>query len=124
MDDSQLIRDQFIESATKSSKALAQGDHKIANKQAKILKKLVEQMETGVADKNILVELLDHENIGVCILAAIDLLRINYEMEKAEKTLKRIVSMDKTKMNTVERLRVMAAKIQLKSWEEKGYVNR
>jgi hypothetical protein len=122
MDDEQKSKQQYIQSAITSSKALAEGDHRLANKQAKIQNRIFQKIERGILDKNILVDLLDHHNIGVSGIAAIDLLRINYEVEKAQKTLERIVTINQTGMTTEEKLRKLAAEIQLKNWKEKGHV--
>jgi hypothetical protein len=123
MEDMQQIKQQYIASATISAKALAEGDYKTANKQAKIQNKIFRMMEAGKVDINILVELLDHKYIGVSTIAAIDLLRIHYSILNAEETLKKIASSDETSMGIDEKLKVMAAQIQLKSWKGKGYVS-
>jgi hypothetical protein len=47
MDDVQQIKQQYIDSAIISSKALAEGDYKTANKQAKIHRKIMLQIEEG-----------------------------------------------------------------------------
>ena len=124
MEDLGTIKQQYVESAILSSKALSIGDHKTANKLAKIQSNIFLNIENGRLDKDILVELLNHENIAVKTIAAIDLLRIHHEVKKAEETLTRIASMDESQMGRDERLRVFVAKIQLKSWKENGYVSR
>jgi hypothetical protein len=118
------IIQKYVDSTILSSKALAEGDYKTANKQAKIHHKIFQGLESGNIDKNILVQMLDHEYIGVSAIAAIDLLRIKYEAQAAEGKLAEIASMDETNMGVDEKLTVMAAKVQLKSWKEEGYVSR
>jgi len=118
------IKQQFINAAIINSEASSSGDYKTANKQAKLLRDMLKNIENGKYDKNILVELLNHKHVRVSGLAAIDLLRIGHETNIAVETLKRITKMDESKMAVDEKLTVMAAKIQLKSWIEKGYVSR
>jgi hypothetical protein len=122
MDEREKIKSSYIESAELNKKAASEGNYKVANKQAKILNKIFRLFETDKIDKIILVDLLNHDYIGVSALAAIDLLRLRYETQKAEKTLERIASMDESNMGVDEKLTVMAAQIQLQSWKEKGYV--
>ena len=124
MENVQHIKEQFIKSAIVNSEALAEGDHKTANKHAKVLRKILEKIENGSVDKNILVELLQHPHLSVIILAAIDLLRIKYEVKQAEETLERIASKDEAVMKTEEKLGILAAKTQLECWKEKGCVYR
>jgi hypothetical protein len=122
VNDFQNIKQQYIDSATLNSKAKAEGNYKVANKQAKINLKIIQRIQAGKADINILLELLNYEYIGVSTLAAIDLLRFRHETQKAVEKLEKIAAMDETYMGVDERLSVMAAQIQLKSWKEKGYV--
>ena len=122
MDNTQKHKQQYIESAIISSKALAEGDHRLANKHAKIIHNIFNKFKNGKLEKEILVELLSHPHLGVSGLAAIDLLRMNHEVKKAEQTLERIVTTDQIGMTTEEKLRIFMAKIQLMNWKEKGYL--
>jgi len=112
----------YVESATMNKKAASEGNYKMANKHAKILSKMLKKFKDGEINKDILIGLLEHEYIGVSCLAAVDLLRLHYETEKAEAKLAIIEEMDETNMTIDEKLTVMAAQIQLKSWREKGFV--
>ena len=118
------IKQQYIDTAVLSSKALAEGDYKTANKQAKIQQKIFKKIEEKKIDANILVELLNHEYIAVSTIAAIDLLRIKYETHQALKTLEKIVKMDEKDMGIDERQSVSAAKYQLESWRKTGAVSK
>jgi hypothetical protein len=122
MEDREKIKTTYIESAKKNKKAASEGDYKTANKQAKIHNKIFTLLETNKIDKNILVELLEHKYIGVSCLAAIDLLRLRYETQKAGETLEKIALLDESNMEIDEKLTVMAAQIQLESWRERGFV--
>jgi hypothetical protein len=124
VEEREKVKITYIESAIMNKKAASEGDYKTANKQAKILNKITTLFETNKIEKSILVELLGNGNISVSCLAAIDLLRFRYEVQKAEKNLERIALLDETGMGVDEKLTVMAAQIQLKSWKEKGYVSR
>lgn len=116
------IKQQFIDAAIKNSEASAEGDYRTANRQAKLLRKLMQKIENGTYDKQILIELLDNKNIRVRGLAAIDLLRIGFEVAKAEDTLKQIATLDESSLSVAEKLGVLGAQIQLKNWIESGSV--
>ncbi len=118
----ELLKRQYIDSAILNSKASADGDCETANEQAKILNEIFHEMDTSIEGKNILVELLNYEDIRVRLIAAIDLLRIHHEVEKAEKTLVSTAFLDETGIRIDLKLIVMAAQIQLLYWEKKGYV--
>jgi hypothetical protein len=122
MDGPEQVKKRFAEAATLSSKSLADGDYKAANKQAKVLDRILTAIENGTVDKNILVELLDHEYIGVSANAAVDLLRLGYETKRAEQTLEKIASMDDSGKGVDERLRISASRIVLNTWRTKGCV--
>jgi len=117
------LKQRYVESTIQHGKALAIGDSRTANKHAKILNKVFQQLNATIEGKNVLVELLYHNTIRVRSMAAIDLLRINYEVQKAEKALELIASLDQTVMQRDERITVFAAQIQLKSWKENGFVS-
>ena len=72
MENIQQTKERFIKSSILNSQALAEGDYKTANKHAKTLRKILEKIENGSIDNNILVELLQHSHLSVTILAAID----------------------------------------------------
>jgi hypothetical protein len=116
MKDSESIKNIFIEAALLSSKALAQGDYKTANKQAKILHNIIQEIKKGMVDKDILLELLNNETIAVKSYAASDLLRLKYHEKQAEKTLNDIASSQGA--NLEENLRIHSAKWALKKWKE------
>ena len=118
------VKQQYIDSAIINKTASTDGDYRTANKHAKILKKITDKMRSGEIDKNILVELLSHDEISVRTLAAIDLLRMKYEVKKAEEALTEIVGMDETGKRIDEKMSIMAAGIQLKNWRNRGYVDR
>jgi hypothetical protein len=123
MNNSSVFKQQYEEATLLSSKALAEGNKKIANKQAQILQEIFDNIEAGRIESSILVELLEHPHIDVRALAAIDLLRLKTETNKAEETLEKIVSLDQTKMDSEVKFTVFKSSIQLKSWKEKGFVN-
>ena len=105
MDKSEQIKQKYADAATLSSKSLADGDSRTAHRQAKIVERILKRMENESVDKNILVELLSHEYIGVSANAVADLLRLGYETKRAEETLERIASMDDTDKGVDSRLR-------------------
>jgi hypothetical protein len=122
MDKSEQFKQKYIDAAILSSKALGDGDYKTANKQAKVINGICEKIKKGSVDKNILVELLNHEYIGVSAYAAVELLRLRYQTEKAEGALERIALMDETGKGVDEKLRIMASQRVLDMWRTKGYV--
>lgn len=120
MDTLEYEKQQYVDSAIINKTASTNGDYKTANKHAKILKKITDKMRSGEIDKNILVELLKHEEISVRTSAAIDLLRMKYEVQKAEEALTEIASMDETGKRIDEKMSIMAASYQLKHWKDTG----
>ncbi len=120
METREQAKQRYISAATLSSKSLAEGDHRTANRQARILGEMERKMREGTIDKTILVELLNHQNTGVSGMAAADLLRLGYEIRQAEATLERIASMDDTGKEVEERLRVFAAGVALERWRTEG----
>lgn len=120
MDTLEQAKQQYINSAIINKKASTDGDYKTANKHAKILKKIMDKMRNGEIDKNILVEILGHEEINVRTLAVIDLLRMKYEVRKAEVVLTEIAGMDETGKRINEKMSIMAAGYQLKHWKDTG----
>jgi hypothetical protein len=116
MDNREQAKQKYVNAAMISRKALAAGDHKTANRQARILNGIEKKMWEGSIDKEILVELLSHEYIGVGATAAADLLRLGYEIKRAEETLERIAAMDDTDKAVDERLTVNSAKWGLRRW--------
>lgn len=120
MDTLEQVKQRYIDSAIVNKKASTGGDYKTANKHAKILKRITDKMRNGEIDKNILIELLNHEEISVRTLAAIDLLRMKYEVKKAEVVLTEIAGMDETGKRIDEKMSIMAAGYQLKHWKDTG----
>jgi hypothetical protein len=111
MDEREQAKQKYINAAMLSRKALAEGDHRTANRQARIITDIETQMREGRIDKSILVELLAHDDIGVSATAAADLLRLGHEIQRAEETLERIASMNDTGNS---------AKWGLRRWREEG----
>jgi hypothetical protein len=108
------IRQNYIDAAVLHRESSYHGDHKTANKQYGILKKFFKQIEQNKIDKNLLIELLKHENICVRSWAAAHLLGIKFETVKAEEELKSIASMPNAGMVG------FSAEMTLKVWKQQG----
>jgi|WetSurMetagenome_2_1015567.scaffolds.fasta_scaffold1173966_1 hypothetical protein len=114
------IKQQYITSALLHSKASADGDYKVANKHAHILKKIYQKIEKGNIDYTMLLELLDHDNISVRGWAGAHLLGLKKNTDKAETILQDIVEMSGKDIE--ENLRIFSAEMVLKTWKERGYI--
>ena len=119
-DNLESIKQQYIDAALLHSKASADGDYKIANKQAGVLKRIYQRIDNETIDKSILIELLGNENISVRGWAAAHLLGLKYETNKAEETLQNIAVMKGKDVS--ENLEIFSAQMVLKVWKEHGYM--
>lgn len=116
MKEIETIKQKYINSALLNSKALAEGDHKTANKHGRILRNIHRDIAKGKISTNMLLELLSHDSIAVRASAAAELLR-EYGVGKAEHVLEEIAAMQTTGVE--DGLRVNAAKWALRLWKEK-----
>jgi hypothetical protein len=104
---------QFIDAAILYQKNIAI-DSKIANRQYDLLKKLTTKINNGVIGKEVLIDLLQHERPEVVACAATNMLILNYETEKAEQGLDRIVSEKHPNLLSFN------AEMTLNLWRKKG----
>lgn len=108
------IKQTYINAAILHREASYNGKHKIANKQYKILKNIYEQIEKKIVSKNLLIDLLKHDNLSVRSWAAAHMLGMNYETTKAEEELIKITSMPG--------MIGFSAEMTLKVWKQQGYL--
>jgi hypothetical protein len=120
MSDLHEIKQQYINAALLHSKASAEGDYKVANKQAHYLKKIFQKIEKGSIDYTMLLELLDHENISIRGWAGAHLLGLRKNTDKAENVLQNIAEMSSKDIE--ENLQIFSAEMVLKTWKERGYL--
>jgi len=118
MSNLQKIKQQYIDSAMLHSLASAEGNYKVANKQALKLKNIYLKIENCKIDYNILLELLDHADVSVQVWAAAHLLGLNYEVKKAENRLLKISEMHGRGIQ--DNMRIFAAKKTLEEWKVQG----
>ncbi len=109
------IKMQFIDAAILHHKN-STIDSKIANKQYNLLKKIFVKIQNGSIGKEILIDLLQHENPEVVVCAATDMLALNYETKLAEQELNRIVSEKHPNLLSFN------AEMILNVWKEQGYL--
>ena len=108
------IRQKYIDAAILHRESSYNGDHKTANKQFKVLKNIYEQIEQHIVEKELLLDLVKHDNIGVRSWAAAHMLGIRYEISKAEQELESIASMPDAGMTG------FSAEMTLKVWKQQG----
>ena len=116
----ETIKQKYISAALINSKALAEGDHKTANRNGKVLRNIHREIVNGKIEKKFLLELLSHESLAVKVSVAAEMLRLEYETEKAEKTLEEITSLEAKGIE--DGLRINGAKWALRFWRKKKYL--
>ena len=107
----------YIKSAQMHGEATYKGDYKVANSQAKQLKKIYQVMEQNncLADE-MLNELLADESISVRSWAAAHALGLRIRISEAEDTLEKVAAQPEIGILGFN------AKMALKVWKEQGYI--
>jgi hypothetical protein len=109
------MRQEYIRAAILHRESSYNGDNKEANKQYKILKKIYEKIQMGIVTKDLLKDLLIHENVSVRSWAAAHMLGMEYEVSKAEQELKSIAISDIGMTG-------FSAEMTLKAWKQQGHL--
>jgi hypothetical protein len=120
MDEREQAKQRYIEAAALQSKETGEGHYRAANRHVKVIFGIEDKVREGSIDKDMLVELLAHENIAVSSSAAAGLLRLGHEIKLSEQTLERIAAIDDTDRSLGEKLVVTNAEFGLRLWREKG----
>jgi hypothetical protein len=111
-----VIKKEYIDAVILQKQSSIAGDYKTANKQYKVLKKIFDKIQNGYLNKDILIELLQHENDIVKSLAAANMLALNYEIKKAEQELEEIITKHNSDMIG------FSAEMCLKVWRKQGFL--